>query len=60
MYSRIALTAFGVSAGLAWIISATVPLTTGAAALVPLRLKYGKYDVATVPPSKYGDLVVYK
>ena len=36
-----ALIRFGVSFGLAWSISATVPLTTGAAMLVPLRLRYG-------------------
>ena len=32
---------FGVSDGLACSISATVPLTTGAAMLVPVRLRYG-------------------
>src|SRR5262245_27201830 len=36
---RIAFTAVGVSDGFACSISATVPLTTGAAKLVPLRLK---------------------
>jgi hypothetical protein len=30
-------------------MSATVPETTGAAMLVPLRLRYGRYDVGTVP-----------
>src|SRR5204863_7416244 len=57
VYSRIALTAFGMSAGFAWTINATVPLTTGAAALVPLMLKYGKYEVDTVPASRYGAYV---
>ena len=32
---------FGVSDGFACSISATVPLTTGAAMLVPVRLRYG-------------------
>ena len=41
VYCRMALTAFGVSEGFAWSISATVPLTTGAAMLVPLMLRYG-------------------
>jgi hypothetical protein len=39
VYCRMALTALGVSAGLASIISATVPATTGAAMLVPVRLR---------------------
>ncbi len=38
VYCRIALTAFGVSFGFASSINATVPATTGAAMLVPLRL----------------------
>ena len=41
MYCRIAFTRFGVSAGLACSISATVPLTTGAAMLVPDSVRYG-------------------
>ena len=36
---RIALTAFGVSAGFSWSTSATAPLTTGAAMLVPLSVR---------------------
>src|SRR5262249_59513522 len=44
VYWRIAFTAFGVSRGLASSISATVPDTTGAATLVPLRLMYGLYQ----------------
>jgi hypothetical protein len=38
-------------------MSATVPVTTGAAMLDPLRLKYGRYVVGTVPASKYAPLV---
>jgi hypothetical protein len=49
VYCRIAFTAFGVSNGFACIMSATAPATTGAAMLVPLKLKYGRYDVGTVP-----------
>ena len=41
MYCRIALTRFGVRFGFAWNISATVPVTTGAAMLVPLSVRYG-------------------
>ncbi len=41
VYCRIAFTRFGVSVGFACSISATVPVTTGAAMLVPLRLRYG-------------------
>ena len=37
----IALTRFGVRFGFACSISATVPATTGAAMLVPVRLRYG-------------------
>src|SRR5436853_2275739 len=55
-----AFTAFGVSAGLAWSMSATVPATTGAAMLVPLRLRYGRYGVATVPLNRYADIVLYR
>jgi hypothetical protein len=58
VYCRIALTWLGVNDGLACSINATVPLTTGAAMLVPLWLKYGRYVVGTVPSSKYGDWVV--
>ncbi len=42
-------TTAGVSTGLAWTINATVADTTGAAMLVPLRLKYGGELVATEP-----------
>jgi hypothetical protein len=44
-----AFVAIGVSVGFACNINATVPLTTGAAWLVPLRLRYGGYAVGTVP-----------
>ena len=40
-------------------IRATTPLTTGAAMLVPVRLRYGLYAVATEPVIRYADLVVY-
>src|SRR5580704_17470096 len=36
-----ALMRFGVRFGFAWSISATVPVTTGVAMLVPVRLRYG-------------------
>ena len=51
VYSRMALMRFGVSAGFASSMSATVPLTNGAAMLVPVRLSYGGNGVAsgTVP-----------
>src|SRR6187551_4062332 len=49
VYCRIAFTRLGVSDGFAWNISATVPATTGAAMLVPVRLKYGCAAVSTVP-----------
>ena len=39
VYCRMALTAFGVSAGLACSIIATVPLTAGAAMLVPVSVR---------------------
>jgi len=55
VYCRIAFTAFGVSDGFAWSIRATVPVTTGDAMLVPERLKYGGYDVGTVPPRRYAE-----
>ena len=51
-YCRIAFTAFGVSDGFASSISATVRATTGAAMLVPLRLRYGLKGVCTVPSSR--------
>ena len=41
VYWMIAFTRFGVSFGFACSISATVPATTGAAMLVPVRLRYG-------------------
>ena len=59
MNCRIAFTSFGVRSGFACSINATVPATTGVAMLVPLRLKYGRYDVETVPGSRYGDMVAY-
>ena len=59
MVSRIALTAFGVSDGFACSISATVPLTTEAETLVPLRLRYGRGDVAVAPESRYAAAVEY-
>ena len=49
MYCRIAFTAFGVSDGFACSIKAIVPLTAGAAMLVPVRLRYGSDGVGTVP-----------
>jgi hypothetical protein len=56
VYCRMALTWFGVRPGLAWSINATVPATTGAAMLVPLRLRYGRYGVGTDPARSYADL----
>src|SRR5690349_17163309 len=50
---------FGVSFGFACIIRATVPATTGAAMLVPVRLRYGRAVKLSNPPSRYADLVVY-
>ena len=50
-YCRIAFTAFGVSVGFAWSISATVPATTGAAMLVPLSAIYGGCAVGIEPAS---------
>src|SRR6516165_12549919 len=44
-----ALMAFGVSVGFACSIAAMVPLTTGAAMLVPLRLRYGNAGAGTDP-----------
>ena len=54
------MTSFGVSAGLACSISATVPLTTGAAACW-CRSGSGTADttVGTVPGSRYAASVVY-
>src|SRR3982751_5679723 len=54
VYCRMALTALGVSAGFAWSINATVAATTGADMLVPLRLRYGKYEVGTVPAISFA------
>ena len=48
-----AFTAFGVSCGFAWSISATVPVTTGAATLVPLRLMYGLYQSDGLLPATW-------
>ena len=55
MYCRIALTALGVSAGLACNIRATTPLTTGAAMLVPLSVRYG-YAPPLVPATRSSGL----
>ena len=52
------MTAFGVNEPLACNIRATVPVTTGAAMLVPVRLRYGMYEVEPLPFNRYGDLVV--
>jgi len=52
VYCRIALTAFGVSDGLACSISATVPATTGAAWLVPVKLRYGCGGAVDTPGSR--------
>ena len=49
-----ALTRFGVSKGFACSISATVPLTTGAAMLVPDSVRYGLYVVADRPVEQSG------
>src|SRR6516165_3712180 len=49
VYCRMALMAFGVRVGFACSIAAMVPLTTGAAMLVPLRLRYGNAGAATDP-----------
>src|SRR3954466_7680033 len=59
VYCRIALTALRVSDGFACSINATVPLTTGVAMLVPLRLRYGRKDVETVPVRRNGASVEY-
>src|SRR2546426_5038141 len=48
-----AFTAFGVSCGLASSISATVPVTTGAATLVPVRLMYGLYQSDELLPATW-------
>src|SRR6266516_4094767 len=55
-----AFTRLGVSVGLACSINATVPVTTGAAMLVPLRLRYGRYGVGTVPLRRYAGIELYK
>jgi hypothetical protein len=47
-----AFTALGVRSGLASSINATVPATTGAAMLVPVRLRYGLNAVRRVPSSR--------
>ena len=52
VYCKMALTAFGVRFGSASSINATVPVTTGAAMLVPVRLRYGMYAVIAVPSSR--------
>ena len=57
VYIRIAFTAFGVSDGLACSINATVPETTGAAMLVPDRLRYGVNPVGTEPERRNAVLV---
>jgi hypothetical protein len=44
---------FGVSDGFACIINATDPVTTGAAMLVPLKLRYGLYEVERDPLNRY-------
>ena|SRR5437773_7033176 len=49
VYSRTALTRFGVSVGFACSIRAMVPVTTGAAMLVPLNDRYGSVAVGNVP-----------
>src|SRR5918994_5385445 len=54
-----AFTALGVNAGFAWSINATVPVTTGADMLVPLRLKYGRYGVSIVPLRSISDRLAY-
>ena len=53
------MTAFGVSDGFACSMSATVPVTTGADMLVPLRLRYGRYEVGTVPFNRYAPSAPY-
>ena len=53
------MTAFGVSDGLACSISATVPATTGAAWLVPLKLRYGMYGAVSAPGSRYSSHLSY-
>ncbi len=52
MYWRIPFTMFGVSAGFACIISATVPATTGAAMLVPLSVRYGFVESSDERPAQ--------
>ena len=49
------MTAFGVSAGLAWSISATVPLTTGAAMLVPVSRRWTGSRCRRCPRSRGRD-----
>src|SRR5687767_815281 len=54
-----ALTMFGVRAGFACNINATVPATTGEAMLVPVRLKYGLLPHGSVPFRRYAAFVTY-
>ena len=56
VYSRMALTAFGVRAALASSISAMAPVTTGAAMLVPVRLRYGSLPVCAEPQRREAGL----
>ena len=55
VYCRTAFTALGVSPGLACSIRATTPLTTGAAMLVPLSVRYG-IRAAVVPATRSAGL----
>src|SRR6185436_20051669 len=57
VYCSSALTAFGVRFGSACNIRATVPDTTGAAMLVPLKLRYGSEAVAIAPARRNSDFV---
>src|SRR3954463_4839152 len=59
VYSMIAFTRLGVSFGLACIINATVPVTIGAAMLVPVRLRYGFLGVRNEPLSSIVGLSRY-
>src|SRR6478672_9480603 len=55
----IAFTRFGVSFGLACIISATAPATTGDAMLVPVRLRYGLPASRRDPLTRFSVFVRY-
>ena len=55
-----ALTAFGVSRGFACSINATIPATTGADWLVPLRLRYGTYPGSVEPAIRAFGRVRYR